>query len=296
VSADLGPGIHLSWPWPFERDEVVRTATVRRVDLGAPPTLSRQEATRALARNRLVFGPIAGPDHSASGILFQKESTAEDNFLLTGDTNLIDLRATAHYRIKNALAYATQIADPEPLIVTTISTQLRAVVARHAIDAVYTTARYTIEHQAREAAQAKLDAYGAGVELLAVRLQYDHPPEPVHDAFRDVASAQEDKLRTINLANVFAVEKVNQAKGDAAAMVEGALAFKQARIKAAQADAEAFATRVAAYRRSPELSRFRLQLESLEEVLPGVRKIVRPGAEDVKEFDMWLLQPPVAGK
>ena len=73
-----------------------------------------------------------------------------------------------------------------------------------------------IERATRDAAQAMLDRYQAGIEILSVRLLYVHPPDAVHDAFRDVASAQEDKLRTINLANVFSVEKINQAKGEAA--------------------------------------------------------------------------------
>ena len=138
-----------------------------------------------------------------------------------------------------------------------------------------------------------LDRYRAGIEILAVRLLYVHPPDAVHEAFRDVASAQEDKLRTINLANVFAVEKINQAKGEAAAMTEAAAAFKDQRIAAAAADAEAFALRLEAYRRAPELTKFRLQIETLEDVLPGMRKFVRPGAGDVKDIDMWLLQPPL---
>ena len=83
-----------------------------------------------------------------------------------------------------------------------------------------------MEHQVARTVQASLDKYGAGIEVISVRLLYVHPPGAVHDAFRDVASAQEDKLRMVNRANIFAVEKVNQAKGEAAAMVEQALAAK----------------------------------------------------------------------
>src|SRR5262249_25404903 len=159
------------------------------------------------------------------------------------------------------------------------------------IDAVYTTARAEIEQETQKAAQAMLDRYQAGIEILSVRLLYDHPPAEVHDAFRDVASAQEDKLRTVNLANGFAVEKINQAKGEAAAMTEGAMAFSEERIAGAWADADAFTLRLDAYRGSPELTKFRLQLETLEEVLPGVRKFVRPGTSEMKDFDIWLVQP-----
>jgi regulator of protease activity HflC (stomatin/prohibitin superfamily) len=118
-----------------------------------------------------------------------------------------------------------------------------------------------------------------------------HPPKEVHDAFRDVASAQEDKLRTINRAGTFAVEDINQAEGEAAAMIERALAFEEARVLHAKGDGAAFSLKLDAYRRAPELTQFRLQLEALEAVMPGVQKFIRPGADHLKDFDLWLLEP-----
>jgi regulator of protease activity HflC (stomatin/prohibitin superfamily) len=116
---------------------------------------------------------------------------------------------------------------------STILAALRGVIATRSIDAIYSTARDEIERATRDSAQAMLDRYQAGIEILSVRLLYVHPPDAVHNAFRDVASAQEDKQRTINLANVFGVEKINQAKGEATAMTEAAAAFKDQRIAAA---------------------------------------------------------------
>jgi HflK protein len=239
----------------------------------------------------MAFGSNPAPQQAASGVWFQKETAPGDSFLLTGDSNLIDLRATAQYRVNDAAAFAYRIAEPEALVRSTILAALRGAVATRPIDAVYTTAREEIERQTRAAAQSMLDRYWAGIEILSVNLLYDHPPDEVHDAFRDVASAFEDRLRTINLANVFAVEKINQATGEAAAMTEGALAFKDQRIAGAQADADAFALRLEGYKQAPSLTKFRLQLETLEDVLPGMRKYVRPGAGDVKDFDLWLVQP-----
>jgi len=292
VASDLAPGLHARWPWPFETHRIIAMDQARRLEFGIPPHPSREAATRAQLRGQPAFGSNSALEPVATrGIWFQKETSAEDSFLLTGDSNLIDLRSAAQYRAKLALNYAYKIAEPDDLVRGTILAALRGVVATHAIDAVYTTAREEVEHETREAAQAMLDRYQAGIEILTVRLLYDHPPAEVHDAFRDVASAQEDKLRTVNLANVFAVEKINQAKGEAAAMTEGALAFSEQRIVGAQAGGDAFALRLDAYRRSPELTKFRLQLETLEDVLPDMRKFVRPGTGDVKDFDMWLLQP-----
>src|SRR5262249_25688536 len=268
VASDLEPGLYLRLPWPFESHRLVARGVVRRMEFGLTTKPSRVEATRAQIRGRAASGFSAVSEQAravffpeeATAVFLQKEGAPGDPALLTGDGNLIDLKSAVQFRVKDALAYAYNVAEPEALMRSTIVSALRSVVAKHSIDAVYTTAREEIESLTVATAQAMLDHYHAGIELLSLRLLYVHPPEAVHDAFRDVASAQEDKLRTINLANAFAVEKVNQAKGEAAAMIEGAMAFKEQRIKGAQADGDAFALRLDAYKSAPELTRFRLQL------------------------------------
>jgi len=140
--------------------------------------------------------------------------------------------------------------------------------------------------------QRTLDLYGAGVRMVALSLLSVHAPEQVHAAFRDVASAQEDRILIVDRATTFAQEAVNLAEGDAAAMLESARAFKDQKILEAEGDALAFSLREKEYRRAPDLTRFRLQIEALEEILPAAQKILRPGVADVKDFDLWLLQPP----
>jgi HflK protein len=293
IAWDLQPGLHFRLAWPFESHRLIGRTLVRRLEFGMPRALSRVEATRAETRGRLAFGSGPAPNNSTAGVWTAKETAPEDQSLLTGDSNLIDLRSAVQYQVKTALAYAYNLTEPDALVRSTILAALRGVIATRSIDATYTTARDEIERATRDSAQAMLDRYQAGIEILSVRLLYVHPPDAVHNAFRDVASAQEDKQRTINLANVFAVEKINQAKGEATAMTEAAAAFKDQRIAAATSDANAFALRLDAYRRAPELTKFRLQIEALEDVLPGVRKFVRPGTGDVKDIDMWLLRPPM---
>jgi HflK protein len=293
VASDLQPGLHFRLAWPFESHRLIARTLVQRLEFGLPQAPSRAEATRAQTRSRLAFGSSPAPENATAGVWFAKETATEDAALLTGDNNLIDLRSSVRYQVKSGLDYAYNLAEPDALVRSTIRAALRGVIATRAIDAIYTTARDEIERAGRDAAQGMLDRYHAGIEILSVRLLYVHPPDAVHDAFRDVASAQEDKQRTVNLANVFAVEKVNKAKGEAAAMTEAAAAFKEQRITTASADAKAFALQLEAYRHAPELTKFRLQIEALEDVLPGVRKFVRPGAGDVKDLDIWLLRPPL---
>jgi HflK protein len=299
VEPNLAPGLHVRWPWPIESDRVVAQDEIRRIEFGQPPRLSREASTRAQLSGRLPFGGNPAPGTPAEGgTWLQKGAAPDDSYLLTGDANLIDLRTAVEYRVKDARAYAYGLAEPQALMRSTVMTALRGVVASRPIDDVYTSGRADIERRTRERSQAMLDRYRSGIEIVSFRLLYDHPPDEVHDAFRDVASAQEDKLRTINLANVFAVEKINQARADAAAAREAAQAYKDQRVAAARADAAAFLLRMDAWKRAPELTQFRLQMESIESVLPGVRKLIRPGAGDVKDFDLWLLEPPgiVPGK
>ena len=254
LASDLEPGLHFRWPWPFENHRLIARIWRSGSSSDFHRSCPARRRLRAQLRGRPAFGSIPLPQQAASGVWFQRDTTPGDSFLLTGDGNLIDLRSTAQYRVKDALAFAYQLAEPEALVRSTILAALRSAVATRAIDEVYTTAREEIERETREAAQSMLDRYRAGIEILAVSLLYDHPPDEVHNAFRDVASALEDKLRTINLANAFAVDKINQAKGEAAAMTEGALAFKEQRIAGAQAGADAFALRLEAYKRAPELT------------------------------------------
>ena len=297
TAPDLAPGLHYRLPWPFGSDKVVATDLVRRAELGFRS--ASDLGARTLARDLLTVGGPGNPVPSAiksTGVAFEQKSVPEESFLLTGDSNFIDIRFSVQYRVADPVAFAYRLAEPEALVRSLTLAALRGVVATASIDAVYTTDRGAIERRVRAGVQERLDSYGAGIELLSVRLLYVHPPQEVHDAFRDVASAQEDKLRTIDRAQTFAVEEVNQAEGQAAAKVVQAEAFQAERVLHAEGDAAGFEVKVDAYRQAPELTRFRLRLETIEAVLPGVQKVIRPGAGEVKDFDLWLLDPVGAGR
>jgi HflK protein len=281
-------------PWPFEAHRIVRKDVVQRIEFGfaggKAPAAPAIRTTSAAGWNPSMNAGTSG------GAWFQKEAGPEEPFLLTGDGNLIDLRWAVQFRVKDAVAYAYRVAEPEALVRSVTLAALRSVAARNSIDAIYTADRSSVEQNVEQSLQQTLDETGSGIEVVSFQLLYVHPPGEVHDAFRDVASSQEDKLRTINRANIFAVEMVNQAKADAAAMIEQALAFKEQQILHAQGDADNFTLKLGAYRRAPELTEFRLQLESIEETLPGLQKYIMPDAHDVKDFDMWLLQPAALGR
>ena len=298
VAPDLQPGLHVRLPWPLESHEIIPTDPVRRAELGFRSDAAVDLAGQTLARDRLTVGGPSNPVPNtiqATGFWFQKEAVPEESFLLTGDGNLVDLRFTVQYRVTDPIAFAYGLAQPDDLVRSLTLAAMRGVVAVGGIDQLYTDQRGAVEDRVLARVQERLNAYGAGIEMLTVRLLYVHPPEEVHGAFRDVASAQEDKLRTINRARTFAVETVNQAEGEAKALIEGALAFRDSQILKAQGEAAGFGVQADAYRDAPELTAFRLQLEAIEAVLPGTRKIVRPGGRDIDNLDLWLLQPFGAG-
>jgi HflK protein len=293
IESYLEPGLHYRLPWPFEAQRVIHKDRVQRIEFGFTGKKTPMAAQQPAGRPRTAAGWTPTPDiTTAAGSWFQKEAEPEEPYLLTGDGNLIDLRWAVQFRIKDAVANTFNVADSDMLVRGASLAALRGVVARSGIDAIYTSERSGVERQVEERLQRILDDTRSGVEILSFQLLYVHPPGEVHDAFRDVASSQEDKLRTINRANIFAVETVNQAKAEAAAMIEQALALKEQQILHAQGDAAGFGLKLRAYQRAPGLTRFRLQVESIEETLPGLQKFVMPGAGDVKDLDMWLLQPP----
>jgi HflK protein len=291
VQPVLDPGLHYRLPWPFETHRIVQKDRVQRIEFGVPAS-KPHVVVPSPGGQRTAAGWNPTPEIStATGAWFQKEAAAEEPFLLTGDGNLIDLRWALQYRVRDAVDFAFQVAEPDTVVRSVALAALRSVVARSGIDAIYTSERSGVERQVEQALQRVLDDTHSGVEVLSFQLLYVHPPSEVHDAFRDVASSQEDKLRTINRANIFAVETVNQAKAEAAAMIEQALAFKEQQLLRAQGDAANFGSKLDAYKRAPGLTKFRLQVESVEQTLPGLQKFVMPGAGEVKDFDMWLLQP-----
>lgn len=293
IESDLEPGLHYRLPWPFEAQRVIPKDWVQRVDFGLTGKKTQIMVAQPIGRPRTAAGWTPTPEiTTTTGSWFQKEADPEEPYLLTGDGNLIDLRWAVQFRIRDAVAYTFNVAEADLLVRGASLAALRGVVARSGIDAIYTSERSGVESQVEETLQRVLDGARSGVEILSFQLLYVHPPGEVHDAFRDVASSQEDKLRTINRANIFAVETVNQAKAEAAAMIEQALALKEQQILHAQGDAAGFGLKLRAYQRAPGLTRFRLQVESIEETLPGLQKFVMPGAGDVKDLDMWLLQPP----
>jgi HflK protein len=142
------------------------------------------------------------------------------------------------------------------------------------LDNVLTTGRQEIEHRAERDLQARLDKYAAGIQVLRVKLQDVHPSLEVVDAFREVSGAYEEKNRLINEAEGYRNEMVAVARGNARARVQNANAYTLGRRNRAEGDASRFVQREAAYRAAPGPTETRLYLETIDQVLPGKKKLI----------------------
>ncbi|MGQ0721695.1 MAG: SO_0444 family Cu/Zn efflux transporter [Candidatus Eiseniibacteriota bacterium] len=265
-----GEGLHLKLPVPLEVAELVHVDGVRRLELG-------------------FRSSGAGPDTLAAPVTPDAPRLLEEESLfLTGDENLVDAKSVVQYRILDAARWRWGFVDPEAVLRSETIAEIVDVVAALSIDHVYGDLRRTVEQRVGEGLRRRVDALPLGVEVLRFGVLDLHAPPEVHAAFRDVASSQEDKRTAIDVARRYLVETVNLARGDAVAQVEAAKSFATAEVFRAQGESTSLALRSDAYRARRTGARTRLYLETVEEVLAGSRKIVRPGWGGSAGVDLWI--------
>ncbi|RIK38962.1 MAG: FtsH protease activity modulator HflK [Chloroflexi bacterium] len=210
------------------------------------------------------------------------------NLMLTGDENLISVRFSLHYTVTSAAKYLLNSADPDALLAEVGEAALRQVIAQETVDALLTVDKAQIERRATTLAQASLDRYDAGLRLVSVQLLESSPPPEVADAFRDVASAREDRNTFVNEAAAYRNEVVPLARGEAQQTFQAANAYAAQKIGQAGGDATQFTQQQAAYAQAPEATRLRLYLEAAERILPGVRKFVVDDTIELETTDLWV--------
>ncbi len=208
---------------------------------------------------------------------------------VTADENLLDLRAEVQFRAHDPVAYQLRVEDPQAVLTAIVRGQLVIAAARHPIDRLYTSDRAETEAFLLERVRADADAMRLGVEVLGVRLLDVHAPQTVHEAFRDVASAHEDRLTTIHQANEYAAGVVAVARGDATRLVAEAEGRSMERLAAAHADATRFEALATAYAAAPGVTETRMYLETAERVLAGARKVIRSTDEHgPRGYELWV--------
>lgn len=201
----------------------------------------------------------------------------EESLMLTGDENIVDLDFTVNWKISDPAAYLFNVADPEGTLADVAESVMRDVLGKHPIDDALTNNKAEIQQQVKARMQRVLDSYGMGVNILEVALQQVNPPKEVIDAFRDVQAAAADKQRLINEAKGYANKILPLARGQAAKITQDAEAYKAAKIAEATGDAERFNEQVAAYEKAPAVTRERMYMDTMQDVMQNVHKVVLTG-------------------
>jgi len=275
VHTDLSPGLHCAWPWPVEEAIVEPVAMLRSIEIGF----------RRLEPARAVVSPAAD---TADGI---------ESRMLTGHEDIIDIKWVVQYRLKESAGelenYVFGLADPASLVRSAAEASIRLVVGRRGIDTLLTADRGEVESAVRTNLQAVLDNCAAGVAVVRVCLIDVHPPAEVLWAFRDVASAGEDKMKTVNQAYDYSEQVLPRASGESSRRVAAARGKAVDAVERAKGLAGAFSARLAAFRESPRVTRLRLHLESVDAVLPRLRKYVCLSEALCEGIELWLLKSGV---
>jgi membrane protease subunit HflK len=201
-------------------------------------------------------------------------TTNHNSQMLTEDENIVALSLAVQYNIKDAQSYVFEVREPDVTLRQAAETAIREVVGRNTMDFIITEGRAVIATETKRIMQEILDSYNTGLNVLQVNLNEAQPPEEVQDAFADAIKAREDEQRIINEANAYRNDIVPKARGDAQSLLEEAEAYRTRVLKSSQGETERFNQLLAEYKRAPEVTRQRLYIETLEEIMTNNPKVV----------------------
>lgn len=252
-TVEAGP--HYALPFPIETVYTPKVTQVQRVEVG--------------------FRSAQG------GRTFQQganRSLPEEAATLTGDENIVNVQFSVQYQIKDPVEYLFNVTNQTAVVKNAAEAAMREVIGNSQIDSALTDGKLQIQTEATQLLQEILDRYKVGVRVIAVQLQDVHPPKEVSDAFKDVASAREDKSRIINEAEAYRNELIPKARGLAAEVENQAQAYKETRIRNAEGETARFLSLFEEYKQAKDITKKRMYLETMEEILsrPGMEKIILP--------------------
>lgn len=211
-----------------------------------------------------------------------------ESLMLTGDQNIADIDFIVQWRIKNAADFLFNIRDPEITIKVAAESAMREIVGQSTLEEAITKNRAGVEAKTRELLQRVLDSYGAGVAIAELKMQKADPPKEVIDAFNDVQRARQDQERSVNEAVAYRNDIVPRAKGEAEKVIAEATAYKERVIKDAQGEAERFLSVYNAYLTNKDVTKRRLYLERMQDILSTADKIILDQGPDGSKIVPYL--------
>lgn len=251
------PGLHLKWPFGIE---TLRKPKVKR-------NFTEEFGFRTLK-------PGVRTQYRKTGYL-------DESLMLTGDLNVAVVDWIVQYKIKDPKDYLFKVRQVEETIRDIAEVAMRLSVGDGSVDEVLTFGKMDIAEAVRERLQTILDSYEMGIQIILVALQDVNPPDKVKPAFDEVNSAMQDKDRLIQEARREYNEVVPRAEGEAERMIKEAQGYAVERVNTAKGDAHKFLAMWREYRKAKDVTRRRLYLETLSEVIPKLEKkyVIDDGVE-----------------
>ncbi|MBM3643702.1 MAG: FtsH protease activity modulator HflK [Alphaproteobacteria bacterium] len=243
------PGLHYNFPGPIGNVIVVNVQDQRRTVLGAS-----RAGDRAPQRGR----PVA----------------TSENLMLTGDENIVDIEFAILWQVKDVTQYAFAVRNPEENVRAAAEATMREIIGKSNLQFAQTDGRIRIEQDVKELLQRVLDEYNVGVRVSQVQMQRVDPPQEVIAAFRDVQAARADKETKINEANTYRNQVLPRAKGEAESIIQRAEAYKAQTVARARGDAQRFTQVYEQYAKAKNITTERLYIETIEDVLRNVNKVM----------------------
>lgn len=248
------PGPHIRLPYPIESHLTPKVTQVQRIEVGfrSPPNVSSVQS--------------------------QVRPVPEEAAMLTSDENIVTVQFIIQYRIKDSRKFLFNLARQHESVKSAGEAAMREAIGKSKIDAALTEGKVEIQTETLHLLQSILDRYDAGISVLTVQMQDVHVPKEVMTAFRDVASAREDKVRSTNMADAYRNQLIPEAQGMGAQIVFEAEAEKETAIRRAQGESERFLAVLAEYNKAQDVTKKRLYIEAMESILSsgGIEKIILP--------------------
>jgi membrane protease subunit HflK len=198
----------------------------------------------------------------------------EEKSMVTGDLNAVLVEWVIQYRIERPDHYLFNVRDPDATLRAASESVMREVVGDRTVDEVITIGRQEVEDEALQKLRKVVASYAMGVKIDQVQLKNVNPPEKVQASFNEVNQAQQEKERAINIANGEYNKEIPRARGRAAQSIRAAEGYAKQRVNQAEGEVTAFNALLAEYLKAPEVTRRRLYLEAMSEVLPKLKNKV----------------------
>ena len=235
-----GPRWHL--PYPIEGAEVVNVSQVRTVEIGYRNTV--------------------------------KSKVPKESLMLTDDENIIDIQFAVQYVLKDPRAYLFNNRNPDETVLQAAETAIREIVGKSTMDFVLYEGRAHVTDRAQRLMQEILDRYATGINVSKVTMQNAQPPEQVQAAFDDAVKSGQDRERQKNEGQAYANDVIPRARGAAARLIQEAEGYRQRVIERAEGDASRFRQLVAEYNKAPAVTRERLYIDAMQEILSNSSKVL----------------------